>query len=467
MPYKEAARQFHPDVNTHPGSEEAFINIQQAYETLSNPQKQAEYNELLGLPSIPNNSISINIINSREKIQSLDDPQLFYTLIELTPKTQDANQEAPPLNLGLVIDRSTSMQGAKMDLVKANTIQILRQLRDKDSLSVVAFSDTAEVYATGAHNSDFSILASRISLLQAGGSTEIFQGLKSGIDQIRKNLSPSHINHVLIITDGHTYGDEDDCLLLAREAASSGIGISALGLGEKWNDDFMDRLARLGGGNSAYISAPGDLSHFLETKFHSLATIYAENVTLDLKKVENIEVRDVFRLSPDPFPIKSDSTINLGAILSSSSLIVMIEFLINQVPGHLKIFPLLKGRIMMEVLSNPVPTERYTLDINLPIDEGYAYEPPNATILRAMSRLSLYRMQEKAREEVIKGEVAKATRHLQYLATHLLSCGERELAHKVLVEADHIQKNSKYSSNGEKYIKYQTRALLLPAGTEN
>jgi Ca-activated chloride channel family protein len=76
-------------------------------------------------------------------------------------------------------------------------------------------------------------------------------------------------------------------------------------------------------------------------------------------------------------------------------------------------------------------------------------------------------MQEKAQEELENGDTVKASRHLQYLATHLLSRGEKELANAVLKEADHIQKSSKFSEEGDKRIKYGTRSLMLPPGLEN
>ncbi|HMN62059.1 MAG TPA: hypothetical protein PJ988_16940, partial [Anaerolinea sp.] len=60
----------------------------------------------------------------------------------------------------------------------------------------------------------------------------------------------------------------------------------------------------------------------------------------------------------------------------------------------------------------------------------------------------------------------KATKHLHYLATHLLSQGDRELAHTVLMEAEHIQQSRRFSKEGDKKIKYGTRALLLPSGSE-
>jgi Ca-activated chloride channel family protein len=65
-----------------------------------------------------------------------------------------------------------------------------------------------------------------------------------------------------------------------------------------------------------------------------------------------------------------------------------------------------------------------------------------------------------------QGEAVKASKHLQYLATHLLSNGNHELAHTVLMEAEHIRQSQRFSKDGDKRIKYGTRALLLPPGLE-
>jgi Ca-activated chloride channel family protein len=75
--------------------------------------------------------------------------------------------------------------------------------------------------------------------------------------------------------------------------------------------------------------------------------------------------------------------------------------------------------------------------------------------------LTLYRIQEKARNEVAAGNYAKATGQLQKLATHLLAQGERNLAKTIILEIEHINKEKTFSEHGEKQIKYGTRALLL------
>jgi Ca-activated chloride channel family protein len=70
-------------------------------------------------------------------------------------------------------------------------------------------------------------------------------------------------------------------------------------------------------------------------------------------------------------------------------------------------------------------------------------------------------MQERAREEIEKGNIDKATRHLKVLASNLLTQGERGLAQTILLEVDHLQKKSALSAEGSKKMNYGTRALIM------
>jgi Ca-activated chloride channel family protein len=87
-------------------------------------------------------------------------------------------------------------------------------------------------------------------------------------------------------------------------------------------------------------------------------------------------------------------------------------------------------------------------------------DPPPLEIVDALSRLKLYRLQEQAHLEASAGEYEQASEHLSRLAIHLLAQGERALAKTALLEAENLQKRKSFSQQGEKEIKYGTRALL-------
>ena len=75
-------------------------------------------------------------------------------------------------------------------------------------------------------------------------------------------------------------------------------------------------------------------------------------------------------------------------------------------------------------------------------------------------------MQERARVSAEAGEYSAASRHLQNLATHLLSKGEISLAKTALMEAENLERMHTWSDGGNKELKYSTRALLLEGAKE-
>ena len=206
---------------------------------------------------------------------------MLYLILELEAPAEARELPSPPLNVCLVLDRSTSMQGEKMDIVKATAIQVLRNLRMQDILSVVAFSDRAEVIIPASYHEEKTRLEAKIQMIRPSGATEIYQGLEAGVKEVMRSLDSKRINHIILLTDGHTYGDEQQCLALASKLAEHGIGISGMGIGQEWNDIFLDVLSTRTGGSSAYIAQPQDIKRLLLEKFNALAQTYAEDVILD------------------------------------------------------------------------------------------------------------------------------------------------------------------------------------------
>ena len=171
--YFEAAQRLHPDKNVAAGETELFLEIQQAYEVLSNPKRRNLYDATLPPEINVNSAVKYETLFSRPNLVKLGEPQLIYMLLEVSPREEKEALPSPPLNICLVLDRSTSMQGDKMDMVKATAIQLLRSLRAEDVFSVVAFSDYAEVIVPAAINSDKKKQEGRIQMMQTSGATEI------------------------------------------------------------------------------------------------------------------------------------------------------------------------------------------------------------------------------------------------------------------------------------------------------
>ena len=459
--YFEAAQKLHPDKNTAAGETELFLGIQQAYETLSNPQRRAQYDALLP----PEKKLILpyqhRILYSRPNLVELNEPQMLYVMLELEAPEEARQSSSPPLNVSLVIDRSTSMQGEKMDVVKAAAIQVLRNLRQQDILSVVAFSDRAEVIIPAAYHQDRVRLEAKIQMIQPSGATEMYQGLELGVKEVYRSLDSKRVNHIILLTDGHTYGDEQQCLELAQRLAEHKIGVSCMGIGKEWNDIFLEALSTRTGGSTAYIAQPGDIKRLLLEKFDALTQTFAEDVTLQMSPAEGAELAYAFRLHPEPSTIMIENQLHLGAVLQDSATSVLFEYIIQPKAVKSDSLTILNGMLKVSISSHPGPVPPLKIHLQRPVSNSPEVEPPPPKIVQALSRLMLYRMQERARKEIEKGNIDTATRQLQTLASNLLAQGERSLAQTILLEVNNLQHKNTLSEEGGKKIKYGTRALFL------
>jgi Ca-activated chloride channel family protein len=358
------------------------------------------------------------------------------------------------------------MQGEKMDMVKAAAIQLIRGLRPQDVFSVVAFSDRAEVIIPASLHMDRVKQEGRIQMIKPSGATEILQGLEAGMREIRHSLDTSRVSHIILLTDGHTYGDEKGCLELAEEAARQNIGISGMGIGNEWNDIFLDALASRTGNASAYISNPKDIQRLLVEKFQALASTFADEVTLEYQLPEGMQLNYAFRMQPEGGPVEIEQLMRLGPILQDAPLQVLFEFIVQPDALDMESVILLDGLMKISIAARPTPVSPIRLRLTRDVRPEAGSSPPPTKILSALSRLTLYRMQERARVEAESGNYDEAARQLHNLATHLLSQGEQQLAKTALLEADHIERMHAMSAGGNKVIKYETRALLLAGSKE-
>ena len=460
--YLEAAQRLHPDKNKAAGETEIFLEVQQAYETLSNPSRRKKFDSTLPKEEGPSLPFNHKIYYSRPNLVRMDEAQMLYVLLEIAPQRKTNEIPAPPLNVALVLDRSTSMKDEKMDVLKTAAIKVMRNLRSQDIFSVVTFSDRAEVLIPASFPFDKRKLESRIQMLQPSGGTEIFQGLQAAYDEVQRNVSHDRIDHIILLTDGHTYGDEQQCIDLAGRAAKQGIGISAMGIGKEWNDVFLDTLTSRTGGSTRYIARTEDIQRFLVEKFESLARTLADDIVLEIKKTPGVEMAYAFRTQPETGPLPVEDSLHLGPLLQDTTLTVLFEYQVDASLTKQEIVYLQRGNLKMSIAALPTPIQPLQIEFSRIVKDEAGEEPPPAMIIQSLGKLTLYRMQEKAHREVEDGQFDLAARHMKNLATSLLAQGERSLARTALIEAENIAKMQTISDEGSKEIKYGTRALIMP-----
>lgn len=459
--YRRLARRYHPDSREVDTPTRLFHEIQEAYAVLIDPPSRRSYDrQRYELDRGESEALGWSVLLSRKALYSTYEEQLLYVLLEVAPGTASGNERLP-LELALVVDRSTSMAGARLENVKEAARQIFDQLQDTDTLVLVSFNDRAEVVLSDQMGSGRAQAKASIAALRAEGGTEILQGLRLGLGELGANGRDGVLRHLVLLTDGRTYGDDEACVAAAEKAGERDIGITAMGIGEDWNDDLLDEIASRSGGSSVYIASPSQIRSLLRKEVRGLGSVFATGLNLNVRTADGVRVERAFRTSPSLTSLTmSRGVARLGTLLVDAPLKLLFEIAVERrSPGE--------HRLLQFELNGDIPAlDRSGETLKQDIWCHFTDDEPNGLdddvpppILSALRKITLYRMQEQAWRALAEGHVEQATRQLEMVATRLLDLGEERLAQAALLEAEHITKRGNPTAEGRKRIKYGTRSL--------
>jgi Ca-activated chloride channel family protein len=461
--YRSLARGAHPDVSEDADASEAFQDAQEAYEILSDPAQRRKYDQWREQQGRDKSSaLSLRAIASHQSLLAIPEEQAYYVLLNVTPAS-DLPTSRLPLNLCLVLDCSTSMQGMRLQQVKEATRQIIDKLQPEDALSLVVFSDRAEVLLPSQHNVDKAMAKSIASTIQPSGGTEMLQGLLSGLSEIERNQSDTSVNHLILLTDGQTYGDEQGCLEEAEAAGNRQISLSTMGIGSDWNEDLLDQMAALSGGVSTYIDSPRKVVDIFKDTVRSLGLVVARELVMSINPRSGIRLHEAFQITPHirRLEARGDQMV-LGPLGTDQGKAILMEFRVQGLSVS-------EQRLMRITVEGDVPGQgnrrswewvELAAVVSETPDPDADIPPP---IVTALGKLAIFKMQEKAMTDLEAGEISAATQRLETMATRLLNLGETDLARAALLEAGRLARTGDLSAEGRKKIRYGTRALsILP-----
>ena len=165
------------------------------------------------------------------------------------PKREDAPghhaerrpEDALPISLLLVLDRSGSMEGPKLEMAIEAARRAAAALSKGDRVGVVTFADDATLDVPPTTVSEIGNLGWSLLGVKAGGNTDIYAALLEGARVLAKESAP--IRHLVLLTDGHHTGREAVFGPLIGEMAKQGITITAVGLGPDHDDTLLRNVA--------------------------------------------------------------------------------------------------------------------------------------------------------------------------------------------------------------------------------
>jgi Ca-activated chloride channel family protein len=393
------------------------------------------------------------------------DGQLAYLLLDIgVSGTPDTPTQQLPLNLIMVLDHSGSMSGPKLSHLKEAVTRVIDQLTPQDTLGIIVFDEKAKVVVPAGPVSDKEAMKAAVTGIREAGGTQMSSGLKLGLEQARQ-ATGSLISRIILLTDGQTWGDAEECERLADEAGQAGIPISAFGVGaeEDWSVGLLDRIAEKSNGQADYIAQPADTLTQFRGTVQAMQRTAVMGATLTLQLAAGVVVRQLYRLNPMIARVKAGGPdvqtieVPLGDLSRDATSGVLVELMVPpRKPGQYRI---LRANVRAPQ-SEEVPVEGAGSDVLLEFETG-AKPAPNPRVMNLVEKATAFKLQTRALEEAEVGNTVAASRNLRSAATRLLNLGEAELAQAAEAEATQLEQQGTMSAAGTKKLTFATRKLTL------
>lgn len=156
----------------------------------------------------------------------------------------EKEREKPSLAMVLVIDKSGSMGGEKIELAKDAARSATELLGPSDQIGVIAF-DGNPTWVSELHSgSDKGFVIDRISMIEAGGGTSIYPALNDAYESLL--AASAKLKHVILLTDGHS--EPGDFEGLSGDMSAARMTVSTVAVGTSADETLLERIAEIGGG---------------------------------------------------------------------------------------------------------------------------------------------------------------------------------------------------------------------------
>ena len=178
-------------------------------------------------------------------------------LEEILPVRSDfeKEKEKPSLAMILVIDKSGSMGGEKIELAKEAAKSAIELLGPSDKVGVIAFEGDVFWVSEVHPCTDKGFVLDRVSTIEAGGGTSMYPAMVEAHEALARTVAK--LKHVIILTDG--ISEPGDFEGITQQMTQARMTVSTVGIGEGSDQQLLEEIARIGNGRSYFTNDPSSV----------------------------------------------------------------------------------------------------------------------------------------------------------------------------------------------------------------
>lgn len=291
--------------------------------------------------SVAADTVQLTVSAERSLVRSAH--SVRHVDLAVTAPRLRAQDERLPLALGLVIDRSGSMHGGKLQTAKEAALAVLQRLSPRDTAAVVVFDDQVEtILPEGPMSSERLALAhQRLALVQARGSTALHEGWLTGCQAVAADTQPSaaptRLGRCFLLTDGQANQGLTDHEQIAVQAAEvrtrAAISTSTFGIGDGYDEGLLVPMAVAGGGQFHHLRCEADIAATFGGELGEMFQVAARSVRieLDTRTLAEAELVSLYWGSAEVDP--AVMRIAVGDMISGEERHVVVRLVFGHVPA--------------------------------------------------------------------------------------------------------------------------------------
>lgn len=346
--------------------------------------------------------------------------------------------------------------------------QVVGSLSGPDGASLVAFGDRASVLYDGASHFDkgqmFEVmneLLTSSSAFNLGAGTVMAQAVQLAAKQVTRATQAGSVSRVIIITDGIVH-DPSETLRALETLRGQGAGITTVGIGQDFDEEFLTRVADRSGGQYYYAAEPAELGNHLAAEINRVQTTSCQDVNFAIKGERDTVIVDLYQVQPvirgfDEVVTEGGWTrVKLGELPGNELTSLLVEAGLPELPdGPQQV-------ATIEISWRPAASREHKtqrVEAIIPYEKSLAPSQPHPEVTGFVDRVAVYKAEREAQWAQEDGDVDRATRRLREATRLLKKIGEEKLAAEFERQAEDLEKRAPEDKSRTKRLKAATRRL--------
>src|SRR6187402_1438501 len=245
-------------------------------------------------------------------------PQARYLVgVGFATNIDEKTWRRDPVNLIAVVDKSGSMDGEPLELVRKSLAELAKQLRAGDQMTIVLYGDRAHVHlaTTPADRNGVNRILASIWSIESEGSTSMEAGLRLGYS-IADTTAPAFKGRtrLLLFTDERPNTDATDAesfMGMAIAHSREGVGLTTIGVGVQFGAELATKIGSVRGGNLYFIRDEPDVKQLFTGQLDYMVSELAHDLTLTITPRAGLKIAGVYGIPGELLGWQNDREIKV------------------------------------------------------------------------------------------------------------------------------------------------------------